>query len=151
MKQGNGQKRSSDGDSVRMQRLFARDFAALEGIFAFVTEFGAASRIGADRSFEVQLMVEEIFTNMVKYNKDGSVDIDIELRRDGDRLQICLIDADVEPFDITKLPEVDTVRHLAEEKVGGLGLHLVKKIADDISYEYVGRLSKVTITKRVGS
>ena len=133
-----------------MERLFRRDFGALESIFEFVSQFFAACGIEARHAFEVEFIIEELFTNLVKYNR-GRHDIEIRLGRVGDEIEIVLTDVDVEPFDITQVPEVDTEKPLSDRKVGGLGLHLVRKMADRVAYEYANRRSTITVTKRLGS
>ncbi len=134
-----------------MERLFGRDFGALDAIFEFVSEFFATNGIDASDSLDVQFIVEELFTNLVKYSKGGTHDIAIGLRRVGLHVEIRLTDVDVEGFDITQMPEVDTQQRIAEKQVGGLGIHLVKKMADDISYEYTDRRSRITVLKRLTS
>lgn len=135
---------------MQMERRFPRDFAALEAIFAFVAEFFAAcGKKGVDASL-VELMIEEIFTDMVKYSLDGTQPIEVRLRQLPDSVEIGLTDFDVEPFDYSKAPEVDPQELLARRRSGGLGLHLVKRMADQVSYEYTNRNSIVTIVKRLG-
>ena len=66
-------------------------------------------------------------------------------------LAIRLRDFDVERFDPTQTPPVDTSRPIAERRAGGLGIHLVRQIADRIHYDYQGRDSTITVTKVVSS
>jgi anti-sigma regulatory factor (Ser/Thr protein kinase) len=95
----------------------------------------------------VDFALEEIFTNMVKYNPDGKHDVSINLDKLGDRLRITLTDFDVEPFDVSKAEEPRIDVPLEERDVGGLGLHLTRKMMDDVDYEYVDRRSIITLTK----
>jgi serine/threonine-protein kinase RsbW len=141
---------TADGDA-EVERLFPRDFDALDHIFEFISEFFVANAIEESNSFDVQLIIEELFTNLVKYSKGGTHEIPIRLKKTGEHLEIRLTDVDVEAFDMTLMPEVDTQKRISEKKVGGLGLHLVRKMAEDISYEYVDRQSRITILKRLES
>lgn len=86
---------------------------------------------------------------MVKHNVKSRCDVQIDLQREENLLKICLTDFDVEPFDITKIKEVDVDQHLEERKVGGLGIHLVKQMMDDIHYEYKDRMSRITLIKHL--
>ena len=147
----NGELRPAADGGAEMERLFSRSFDALDGIFEFISEFFVANGIEESNSFDVQLIIEELFTNLVKYSKGATHDIAIKLKRAGEHLEIRLTDLDVEAFDMTQMPEVDTQQRITDKKVGGLGLHLVRKIADDISYEYVDRKSRITILKRLQS
>lgn len=133
-----------------MQRAFPRDVRSLGDIFLFVKESLESVGIPAEPSvtFWVDLIVEELFTNAVKYGGKGGRDVAIHLDRDGDSLVIRLTDFEAEEFDVTAVPEVDTGKPLSERRPGGLGLHLVRRIADDVSYEYKDRTSTITVTKR---
>ena len=132
-----------------MERKFSRRIEALDGIWTFIEAFLDAHALSRDLSFDVGLIIEELFTNMVKYSGDGTKDIAIGLDLDARGVIITLTDRDVEPFDPTRLPEVDPERPLADRKPGGLGIHFVRRLADDFSYEYRERTSRITVVKRV--
>ncbi len=97
----------------------------------------------------MNLAVEELFTNMVKHSPGGKNEVTIDFERNGDRLVVTLVDEDVEPFDVTSRPEVDTTQPLEERKVGGLGIHLVKHMVDELHYRSEDRRSIITIMKRM--
>jgi anti-sigma regulatory factor (Ser/Thr protein kinase) len=65
-------------------------------------------------------------------------------------LTVRLTDFDVEPFDVTRAPAVDIDKPLAERQIGGLGLHLVRKMADTLRYEFADRRSTITFTMTLG-
>jgi anti-sigma regulatory factor (Ser/Thr protein kinase) len=130
-----------------MEKKFKREVASLEKIFEFVGEFVEANSIDEGTVFTINFVVEEIFTNMVKYSPESSNDILVGLEREDRTLTIHLTDFNVEPFDLTKSAEVDIHQALKERKVGGLGIHLVRKMVDSVDYEYKDRISKVTLKK----
>ena len=127
---------------------FGRTFGSLESIFGFVAEFLAANGLPASAAFELDLVLEELFTNMVKYHPHGAPEIEIGLTRLGPDVVVVLRDFDVEPFDPTRAPLVDVGRPLGERPTGGLGLHLVRRIARDLRYDYRDRSSTITVTLR---
>ncbi|MFQ5630708.1 MAG: ATP-binding protein [bacterium] len=132
-----------------MQKTFKRNLDSLDEIFTFISDFITQHQIANSLSFTLNLVVEELFTNMVKHNVKSRCDVQIDLQREENLLKICLTDFDVEPFDITKIKEVDVDQHLEERKVGGLGIHLVKQMMDDIHYEYKDRMSRITLIKHL--
>ena len=73
------------------------------------------------------------------------------LGRDDSQVTFSLTDFDVDPFDVTKREDVDVSAPLSERSVGGLGIHLVKKIVDKIEYQYDCdlRQSKITLFKKL--
>ena len=97
----------------------------------------------------VDLAVEELFTNMVKYSADSSAAIRIEMARVEGGVEVTLTDYDVEPFDVTRSSEVDTGLPIEEREPGGLGLHLIRRLVDSVEYEYSSetRQSRITFRK----
>ena len=119
-----------------MDKKFKRDLSSLDEMFKFINEFSAKSDVDESVVFTINLVVEELFTNMVKYASENTNEILLELKKNEDDLIIHLTDFDVEPFDISKTAEVDTQQSLEKRRVGGLGIHLVKQMIDKIEYDY---------------
>ncbi len=132
-----------------MDKKFKRDLNSLDGIFKFINEFSAKTGVDEAVVFTISLVVEELFTNIVKYTSENSNEILLQLKKNEDDLIIHLTDFDVDPFDITKTAEVDTKQSLEERRVGGLGIHLVKQMIDKIEYEYKDRQSKIILIKHL--
>ncbi|MCH8872697.1 ATP-binding protein [candidate division KSB1 bacterium] len=132
-----------------MDKKFKRDLKSLDEIFKFINEFSAKTGVDESVVFTINLVVEELFTNIVKYTSENSNEILLQLKKNEDDLIIHLTDFDVDPFDITKTAEVDTKQSLEERRVGGLGIHLVKQMIDKIEYEYKDRQSKIILIKHL--
>lgn len=132
-----------------MEKEFERELSALSEVFEFVDGFIAANDLKDDVAFSIRLVVEELFTNLVRHNCGGLHGITLELSRDSGQLRIRLRDFDVEPFDITKTSPVDVRQSLMERKIGGLGIHLVRSVVDKLTYEYHDRTLCVTAIKKV--
>lgn len=136
------------------QQVFPRQIAALEDIFSFLTGFIDRHRIDDDTSFAIRFAAEELFTNMVKYNRGTTNGITLEVGIDaGDggvqRVRMQLTDTDVDPFDPSSLDAVDVDAPIEERVPGGLGIHLVRALVDKLSYAYANREMKVTVLKRL--
>ncbi len=132
-----------------MDQKFKRALSSLDEIFTFINEFSCETGLDESVVFTINLVVEELFTNMVKYTSENSNAILLKLKKDENDLIIHLTDFDVDPFDITKTVEVDTKQSLEERGVGGLGIHLVKQMIDKIEYEYKDRQSKIILIKHL--
>ena len=130
-------------------RSFARSFEELPAIFAFTAaEF---ARLGIDARLlpTMDLAVEELFTNMVKYSKGTDAEVRIGVAGIADGVEVTLTDYDVEPFDITKAPDVDVSLPIEQRQPGGLGLHLIRRLLDSVEYEYsqASRESRMRLRK----
>ena len=127
------------------------DPEALDHIRAFVERFAGEHGIGSDDVARVLIAVEELVTNIVKYGyvppvQPGSAAI--TLRLDGDRLVVEIVD-DGGEFDPFAAPDPDLDLPLEERRVGGLGLHLVKALMDQMRYRRDGARNVVEISRRV--
>jgi anti-sigma regulatory factor (Ser/Thr protein kinase) len=123
--------------------------AALDDLFEFTSEFAGAHQLGERESFVMNLAVEELFTNIVKCHRGGGSEVSVELDISGDNLVVKIIEYDAERFDVTQAAPVDVNKPLAERRVGGLGLYLVRNLVDEIAYDYKDRTSSVTLVKRL--
>ena len=133
-----------------MQKEFKRHRNSLKEIFIFIKSFISEEQLNKDLVSPINLVIEELFTNMVKYSSDNPNKILLELTRDTDQVTIVLTDFDVERFDIRYATKYDTKQILEKRPIGKIGLHLVKKYVDDINYEYRERTSKITLIKYLG-
>ena len=135
--------------SIAVHRSFERSFDSIEGIFGFTSEVFASQEIDPELLPVVDLAVEELFTNMVKYSTMSSAAVRIELAKVDDGVEVTLTDYDVEPFDVTQAPDVNIELPIEQRKPGGLGLHLIRRLVDSIEYEYSreNRQSRTTFRK----
>ncbi len=133
-----------------VEKHFPRDIKSLQPITEFTDGFLARNGINKSHSFPLHFVIEELFTNMVKYNPRNGSDISVRLEVVDESLVLRIVDFDSEPFDVTKSPPVNIHLPLEKRRIGGLGIHLIKKMVDSIEYEYVDRESRITVTRKLG-
>ncbi len=132
-----------------MIQRFKRDMSSLSSLYSFVCNALSAYGAGEADCFAVNLALEELFTNMVKYNRDTREDIPVSIDREGDRVIVLIADKADKPFDITRHATPDIRMPLAGRTRGGLGLHLVRKVVEDLKYEYVNGENRISFTKLI--
>lgn len=130
-------------------RSFARRFEALADVFAFTAEFFATHAVDPQLRPTIDLAVEELFTNMVKYSPAGSREIRIDISALPGGVEVTLIESEVERFDVTRDVDVDLDLPIEQRTPGGLGLHLIRRLVDAFRYEYFedSRQSRTTFRK----
>ena len=96
----------------------------------------------------IRLVIEELIVNIVNYS--GSDYIDIELKRDENSITLCFRDNGI-PFNPLKRVMPDTTLPLEKRQIGGLGIFLVIKKTDAISYEYTNGENILTVSKKIKS
>lgn len=136
-----------------MRRGFRRKIDALEEIFQFLEGFVDEAAIGEGAAFTINLVVEELFTNMVRHNTGGAEFIDLGIERRGDVLHLELIDTDVDRFDPAEAPRPAIAAGIEDRQPGGLGLHLVETMVDTLEFDYETgtRRMRVSVTKLLES
>lgn len=125
-----------------------RALAALDVLFEFIDGFASRESVPATTADDLRLAIEELFTNLVKYHPESTEAILLRLERDGPRIRATLQDFDVEPWDVTQ-PPFDPDVPPDVHTPGGRGLYLVRRVTDDLRYDYRDRSSTITFTKRV--
>lgn len=133
----------------RMQRSFDRDVRALSEIFNFTERFSDTHGLDQSLKHKNDLIIEELFMNMVRHNKGGGPTIRIRMELEGDRVVIELVDEDVDPWDPSTAPSADLDRLVENRRSGGLGLRLVRAVAEELRYDYEDRRMTVTATRRL--
>ena len=129
-------------------RSFEKRLDSLEAIFAFVGAGFSSLRLPEKLRPAIELAIEELFTNMMKYGKAGEGQVQITLAPLPQGVEATLVDSGAEPFDVTQFPEVDTDLPIERREPGGLGLHLVRQVVDSIDYEYRADVRQTRITIR---
>ena len=127
-----------------MKKNLARQLDELGGIVEFTQSFFDEAGIDPSLRYAVDLCVEELFVNMVRYNRETQRDIQLELAPAGNGVRVTLTDFDVERFDPRSGPAVDVEAPLESREPGGLGLYLVMKMVNSIHYEYADRTSRIS-------
>jgi len=134
-----------------VERAFARSFDQIAPLVTFTAE--TFDRLGIDPLLlpTVDLAVEELFTNMVKYGGGSDAAVRVGLAAIDGGVELTLVDRDVEAFDVTRAPDVDIRQPIDEREPGGLGLHLIRRMADSVEYRYAKDTRESLITLRITS
>ncbi len=134
-------------ESSRERRDFARSFDSLEPIFAMLRLMLDARGVDEADAYAITMAIEELFTNMVKYNAQGLGRIGLEIQCTGKDVICSLTDPDSDRFDINAMPDANIHLPVEQRRPGGLGIHLIRRMVDSIDYDYAGRRSRITFRK----
>ena len=105
----------------------------LDQITAAVEELGERDNWPLDLVFKVNLVLEELGVNVVNYSGDAS-EIAISLASDEHAVSVEIVD-DGPPFNpLADAVEPDLDAPLEDRPIGGLGIHLVREMMDELHY-----------------
>ena len=126
------------------------DLENLEKIAAFVTEAAERAGLSAGESFEVQMAVDEACTNIMEHAYEGgSGPLRICCDCERDCFSVTITDQG-KPFDPDLVPDPDIDSSLEERSTGGLGIFFMRKMMDEIHFEFNDHLdNRLTMIKRI--
>jgi anti-sigma regulatory factor (Ser/Thr protein kinase) len=130
-------------------RRFPRDIGVLPDIFHFTRDFAAEEGVTEGPTHVLDLVLEELFTNLVRHNLDGRHEIEVGLERSDGMVLLTLRDFDVAPFDPTQVPAPDLSLPLELQSRGGRGIHLVRQLARDFRYGHQDGVTAITVSLRI--
>lgn len=122
----------------------------LETLREHLEEFARRAELADKTLFELNLALDELFTNIVtcgyRNKEDRPVDISITLE---ERLLTVRVEDYGLPFDPTKVATPDLKCPTEKRKIGGLGLYLVRQMTDMIGYRRDGDKNVMVLKKRI--
>lgn len=122
----------------------------LTRISTFLEESAEQWEIPMVLGMSLNLVLEEAFTNVVQYAYTDKEKHDIELlmEKSGNVLIITIID-DGQPYDPTKKTDPDINLDVENRPIGGLGIFLIKKTMDEVTYERKNGKNHLVMTKKL--
>ncbi len=123
----------------------------LDEVTAFIEEQLEKVSCSEDDLFFINLAVEEIFVNIANYayeGGEGDVELSFSFDEDERIASFTLTDSGL-PFDPTRTQEPDITQKASERKIGGMGIHLVRKTMDEVDYQYNRGRNVLTIKKKI--
>jgi len=129
---------------------FKNNLAELQRLNLELEQFGAQHRIAPNILRAVNLVLDEVLTNIITYGfeHDGEHEISIRLAPAADALEIEVTD-EARAFNPLELPAADTSSALEERAVGGLGVHLVRRLMDTLEYQRIGGKNILVLRKKI--
>lgn len=114
---------------------------------AAVEEFAEQQSWPGGAVFKVNLVLEELVVNVMTHG--GRADrarIEVTVTSSDDLISISISDNGVAFDPLTDAPEPETTGSIEERHVGGLGVHLVRTMMDDVTYRREPGKNHLTMT-----
>lgn len=129
---------------------FLADLSALDEMMGYIRTETSKQKIEEKAARKIELACEEALVNVISYaypQLKGK--IFIECARRGYRFEITLRDQGVpfNPMDVEINPQLDKPVH--ERRIGGLGIYLLRKTIDEVSYQREGQENILRMAFRI--
>lgn len=112
----------------------------------FVESILSENNIDKKTIYRMNIVVDEIYSNIVNYS--GATHALISCDVSGGRIKLVFSD-NGKKYDPLSVADPDITLDADERKPGGLGIFIVKKTADNVSYEYKDNRNILTVIKEI--
>lgn len=130
---------------------FSAETQELDAVLSFVNAPLDALGVAEEEKIVLDIAVEEIYVNIALYAYEpgrGPVTLRWTLEEDPLRIQIDFLDRGT-PYDPLSRKDPDITLSAEERSIGGLGIYMVRKSMDEVSYEYRDGQNCFTMKKRL--
>lgn len=105
----------------------------LDQVTDFIDNLLSEGGVSNKLIFKVNMAIDEIYSNIARYS--GATEARVGCNVSENKVSLRFVD-NGSPYDPTVHEDPDTTLSADEREIGGLGIYMVKKIMDEISYEY---------------
>ncbi|MBR5231481.1 MAG: SpoIIE family protein phosphatase [Clostridia bacterium] len=113
---------------------------------AFVEENLEKFEVPMGLSARLMVALDEIFSNIVRYS--GASEAQIRLVKEADTLRLIFRD-NGKPYNPLDAEAPDITASAEDRTIGGLGIFMVRKMMDNVEYEYTHGMNKLTLSKKL--
>jgi anti-sigma regulatory factor (Ser/Thr protein kinase) len=124
------------------------DLSELETLCQHLNKFGHVSGLSEACITDINICLDELFTNIVSYGFTDDLEhmIRFTINVDNNVLTLTIEDEGI-AFNPLEKKDPEIPADLIDVRIGGLGIHIVRKLMDDIRYKRERGKNKLTMKK----
>ena len=128
------------------------DLSELEALCKHLNKFGRLTGLSEACITDVNICLDELLTNIVSYGFEDDLEhiIRFTMELDNQVLTLSVEDEGI-PFNPLEKKDPEVPADLIDVRIGGLGIHIVRKLMDDIRYNRKQGKNKLTMKKFIRS
>ena len=136
--------------SAQRSLLIANELDELRKVNAAIEELAEEENWSPDVTFQIGLVVEELGVNIVNYGHDDDQAHEIKIVISSEDEAVTVeIEDDGHAFNpLVDAPEPDLDAAVEDRTVGGLGIHFVRTMMDEVHYQRQQNKNCLTLVKR---
>jgi anti-sigma regulatory factor (Ser/Thr protein kinase) len=119
-----------------MKFLIQNQLSEIKKVSEIIEEMSKSWKLSMRIEAQLDLVLDELLSNIIKYAYEDKNCHDIEVNVDvkNNQIFIKVIDDGIE-FNPLLYPEPDLNPDLAERQIGGLGIHIIRKLTQEFNYD----------------
>ena len=124
------------------------EMAELRRLETWLQEFFAANQLPKSDVLTVFLVLEEVVSNIIVhgYDRAPGKEILVRLQLSEGNLRIEIEDR-AKPFNPLEVPPLQLADSIQDQEAGGMGVHIVRNIVDQLDYRRDGDRNRLTLLK----
>ncbi len=137
-------------DDRQFEMTIVNEISEIDRFQSKFAEFASEKGIPGTTMQKVQIVFEDLLANIIFYAYDDEAEheIEISMNSNGEQLKITVVD-DGLPFNPLEAEKPDTSLNLKDREIGGLGIHLVLNLMEEVTYERREEQNVITLTKQI--
>ena len=146
----NGNNNKTTNNIMRKELKLKNQVGELERVNQFIEEIGEELGLDMELQMNLNLVMEEMVSNVIfyAYPEDKTADIELVAESDGKELTFVLSDQGKE-FDPTQKADADPNVNPVDREIGGMGIYIVKNIMNQVSYQRLEGKNLLTMKKDI--
>jgi serine/threonine-protein kinase RsbW len=129
-----------------LERTLTSRRADLVRVGELVDELAETHRLAPAALVDLRVALDEVIANIVEHGGAKEIRVRLGLH---DGLLEAIIEDDGTPFDPRTAPPPDLGGPLAERRIGGLGLHFVRNLIDEVDYSSAAGVNRLVLRQRL--
>jgi len=121
----------------------------LARVAGLLDRLGAEHHLAPEVLADMQVALDEVLRNIMNYAYTDKAEHEIHIRLQVfDNVLDAVIEDDGAPFDPLAIPAPDISKPQRERRVGGVGIHFVRNLMDEVAYNRAGERNRLVLRKR---
>jgi len=112
------------------------DLSELKALNQHLNKWAEGTNLTANSILRINICLDELFTNIVSYGFEDDLEHKIKFTLNADKVLLTInIEDDGIPFNPLEKIDPDFPDNVESAIIGGLGIHIIKKLMDNVHYE----------------
>ena len=135
---------------MRKEICIKNQVEELDHVAQFIEEIGEELSLDMELQMNLNLVLEEMVSNIIFYAYPEGTEASIELTAESDGKELTFVLSDQgQAFDPTLKEDTDMDVNPAERDLGGMGIYVVKNIMNKVTYQRLEGKNLLTMKKDI--
>lgn len=131
-----------------IETTIKNSIAEIARVVALIEELASVQNLPASTIWPLNVALDEVLSNIISYGHEDGREHEILVRVSLEQgLMVAEVEDDGRAFDPLAAPSPDIDLPLEERGVGGLGIHIVRNLMDEVTYDRIAGRNRLTLKR----